>query len=1468
MIRLLILLLFYSLNQVASDEYYIIVNSTDHCTTQCQTLSQFVTNSTHDLLDSDVTLVFSPGVHYLNSNLTVSNSDNFVMTSQNLTAEIRCARFSQVVFNHSLNVEITNLEFVGCGDIQALRVDEFVAHNATFRGQEYGRTTLQLIETTAQIINCTFPSNRNGHAIFVQEYSSFYCYYDSLQSSDAIIAIHSNIYISQSIFKNNGATCYGGSTIFAEQYSIIDINNSTFISNSAHRGILNLYSSSTTIEQSIFEDNTVGAAVSLFYGSNAKIYDSEFYNNNASIGVLYSLNSSGTIEKSIFEDNLGDIILLYDGSDINLYTSDFHNNSPSYFGVIYLFMNSSATVEKSIFEYNIGIISLITDNSDIRIGMCEFKHNTGSVVLSNSSKVEITTSTFDNNTEAATAGFPTLSEGTILGSSGGSLIIVNDSNFTNNNSSVMLALSSTIEHYNSLLIMNNSAAENGFAIIQLHNSKFIGHHSGNATISDNFRSLIAFNSNVTFMGNVKFSNNQQPLSITNSYFQEGGAITLVQSSIYLNGISSFEHNYAENGGAIFSTESKFYIQGDVTVAHNMANNGGGIYLIESELNCLNKSTIILFNNTATHKGGGIHAISSFVKITSVLPSSAILNFVNNIAERGGGLSLEANAKLVTEKYLYSIGLPFTYPSYPQSYTTIFSANSADYGGAVYVDDDTNSGTCTIDPKTECFFQVFAYLEGLYIHNSILDSILMSIQSDLKPLSLYFLENSASISGSALYGGLLDRCAVSQFAEVRIKYAEEYIDRGNGIQYLEHVSNITESDLSISSRPVKVCLCIDNKHNCTYQSRIEVKKGESFNVSITSIDQTNHPVNGLIHASLKFPESAVASGQATREIPAKCTNLTFNVLSPHSSEQLTLYDLDGPCRYVNLSKISLDINFLPCNCSIGLQIVEINRKTSCMCECHGNIRQHIEECDSNTGAFLRKSQSKAWISFTDNINLSGYLVYPNCPFDYCNFSLNLSIDLNQPNGADAQCAFNRSSLLCGSCQQNYSLSLGSSHCHQCPNHWPALFISISIAALLAGIALVALLLVLNMTVAVGTLNGLIFYANVVYANKNILLPFQEANFVTAFISWLNLELGIETCYFPAMDTFGKTWLQLAFPAYIILLVALVIIISSYSSRFSNLIGKKNPVATLATMILLSYAKLLEVCFKSLSFGNLKYPDGSIKKVWLPDATVEYLIGKHIVLFLAVVLILAVGLVYTVLLFSWQWLLHLPRWRIFRWSRDQKLQTFIETYHTPYTPKHRYWTGLLLLARAVLYLVAAVNVSNDPTVALTAIVVIVCGILVLKAFIGSRVYRKWPVDILETFFYLNILLFIMFTWYCLDECRNKKAAAYTSVIITFIVLLLIILYHIYTYTNALSKIKETKSVKMLKSLVTPATIDRKKEANLPPDDDAHGFHDLLDIIDRPINTNDYKIPVKKVEPTFSVVEVHHPQLAPPDPEESNA
>ena len=45
------------------------------------------------------------------------------------------------------------------------------------------------------------------------------------------------------------------------------------------------------------------------------------------------------------------------------------------------------------------------------------------------------------------------------------------------------------------------------------------------------------------------------------------------------------------------------------------------------------------------------------------------------------------------------------------------------------------------------------------------------------------------------------------------------------------------------------------------------------------------------------------------------------------------------------------------------------------------------------------------------------------------------------------------ILCGACPQHLSLSLGSSRCLPCENHWPAVLVAILIAAIVAGILLV-------------------------------------------------------------------------------------------------------------------------------------------------------------------------------------------------------------------------------------------------------------------------------------------------------------------------------------------------------------------------------------------------------------------------------
>ena len=157
----------------------------------------------------------------------------------------------------------------------------------------------------------------------------------------------------------------------------------------------------------------------------------------------------------------------------------------------------------------------------------------------------------------------------------------------------------------------------------------------------------------------------------------------------------------------------------------------------------------------------------------------------------------------------------------------------------------------------------------------------------------------------------------------------------------------------------------------------------------------------------------------------------------------------------------------------------------------------------------------WVGYDNGNESRGLILHPNCPFDYCTSKKTyFAVD-----DSDKQCNYNRSGLVCGRCSQNLSLALGSSRCLQCSNS----YLSLLAAFGLAGVALVLLLLVLRLTVAAETINGLIFYANIIAVNSAIFFKPQVtiptgpiANVLSVFIAWLNLDLGIEICFYNGMD----------------------------------------------------------------------------------------------------------------------------------------------------------------------------------------------------------------------------------------------------------------------------------------------------------------------------------------------------------------
>ena len=1393
MIRKIIIYFYlYMYLAVQGEVLHIVPSVNSHCTKiPCLTLSEVAKRLRIDLeptAESVVQLLFLPGDHSLNSDIDISNIEGFSMISSfSFQVNITCQRNKHFIFHKIGQIAIKGLTFLGCGNNKIVSSHQLKIKNTHFFGSNASGTALELIDTNAKIINCSFAFNTHGNLRGpIQVLKFWQKKFKRLNVSvhvyvgGAIIANHSTAIIVGSIFWNNSAEV--GGAIFATSGSNITILNSSFNGNSAIHRVNSctmtycqiggaLYTENSTIYRSTnviifgseFSKNTAayGGAISTF-NCSLNATSSRFCNNSAisNGGVLYALvRSKVHIRNCEFWKNeavyFSAVIDLYFFSTMTIDMSHFYENrARSYAGVLYVERWSVVSISKSLFNANhasSGGAMIVREWSSVMVHDTKFCNNTavehGGAIVLVSANMTLFRSLLCNNSGRNYGG--------AIDTSINSSLIVYNCEFRNNFAVKMGGGAINAGYTNGVKIIGSLFVSNTAALFASTHSEGIG---GALLVSST--SIIIDNSSF----------------LKNGVQAAGGAIAATQSQVHFRNKCTLLHNTASYGGAIYAIDSTLHIEKNVIIMLNSASAfGGGALLQYSKLICQYDAILTVINNTASTKGGGIYATNSRITVLFYRGSLDSIKdsgvyFTNNSARLGGGVYLE----LASELFIENKGLCYLCGRARCNFC--FFSNHADLGGAIYVADETNYEICTSTSKWGhyCFLQSLSPIQSKCTIGT----------NECNYVSVRFEKNTAIDSGgSVLYGGLLDRCINRPGNELQIQKknkttGEMKVILANGLPSFKILSKIvnvsnSEVDTVISSSPVRVCYCKpDGQADCKYKPPpIAVKKGFNFSVSIVAVDQVNHTMGNVsIYSSLRYAQSGLGDGQLIQMTKRTyCSNLTFSISSPHNFEFLTLY-AEGPCRNASNSSLLVDIKFSPCACPIGFQ-PRVSEVTNCVCECDSNLPKYITDCDSQYHTLLR--DSNFWITFltmSDTDKSSGYLSYPYCPFDYCRLpDSSTSIDLNVANGADAQCANNRSGILCGVCKPGFSLSLGSSRCIQCTKTWRTDLAVLLAVSLLSGVLVVALILVLNLTVAIGTLNGILFYANVIDPNSSMYFSSSSTKFLSVFISWLNLEIGLDVCFYDSMDTYWKTWLQLAFPMYVISLVFAIIFLSRKSITFSMLISKKNPVATLATLVLLSYSKLLRMIISVLSMAKLKFPNGSFESVWLPDATIKYLQGGHISLFIAATVILILGAAYTFLILFWQWLL--------KWVKYQKLCHFLEPYHAPYILKHRYWTGLLLLVRIAIYLAISLNGSGDPSMNLLVIIVATSGLLFLKGQIG-QIYKSKKIDVIETICYLNLLLLSAAKLFTRETRNDHVISSFVSGLITLILFLYVLAYHAFT------------------------------------------------------------------------------------------
>ena len=1082
------------------------------------------------------------------------------------------------------------------------------------------------------------------------------------------------------------------------------------------------------------------AAVSMILVQQSEISDCTFQ------------NSSNTNETRRLPGVDGGAPFIADNT-LTLRGNAFLNNS-AYAGGVLTVMASNLTLNRKYY----GGGALIVRNSTLNLTGNTFQNNfagyDGGALIAQDSTLNLTGNTFQNNNAGRRGGAVFVLGGTFnltrntfqsnSASRGGALyagqtgsLNLTENTFQNNiakNGGALFVYQSTLDLTGNTF-QNNSAANSGGA---QHVRSSTLHSKGNKFQ----KSHAAFGGTLhTDQCTVTFTDD----CFTDSYAQLGGAILATENIIVRLFNITIENNTAQYGGGMAAVDNKLEVSNITFFKNNRACYGGGLYVHNSEFN----GNAVFINNSVTEGGGGIYASSSslfFMYNTTII--------TNNTAVDGGGLLLSGDSKLFQQP---GIALHLI-------------NNSADStGGAIKVEENNPLTYCiTTDgmfdvSSSDCFFQIQLKTKQLYTF----DQFKTFIKSLNVNQTMYFANNRAVEAGADLYGGPVDNCALNSF-----EFARHYRGSTDISGYLFDV--ITESTPLISSDPLHICTCSrDGLTNCTGSYHPEpVYPGEVLEVPVIALGQRNGTTPAVIQVVSTFDNIKLNIFEYNQKINSSCNTLKYTIHSnPHaigSTQEMTLY-AQGPCLPGWTNSLTVTVNIRHCPPGFQLSTNEL------ICFCAERLQQFTNTCLVDSATVLRKHNSKFWVGYHSDNESRSLILHPNCPFDYCTSEKKyLAVD-----DSDKQCNYNRSGLLCGRCSENLSLALGSSRCLQCSNS----YLSLLTAFAFAGIALVLLLLVLRLTVAAGTINGLIFYSNILAVNWAIFFQPQVkitnvptkliANVLSVFIAWLNLDLGIETCFYIGMDANVKTLMQFAFPLYVWALVGMIIVGSHYSGRMARIFGR-NPIAVLATLFLLSYAKLLRTVIAALSFTSLEYPNNLQVAVWLYDGNVRYLSGRHIPLFTAaMVCLIFLFLPYTMLLIFSQYLQAKSHWEIFSFINSRYIKPFLDAYHAPYTNKHRYWTGMMLLLRLVLFLISAVNALGDPSVNLLAIAS--ATVLTLPTILGCRIYKTWSLGILETSFLINLIILAVATLYIHASGGNQNAVTFTSVGIAFATFTGIVIYH---------------------------------------------------------------------------------------------
>ena len=1103
-----------------------------------------------------------------------------------------------------------------------------------------------------------------------------------------------------------------------------------------------------------------------------------------SCGIILTNTENTLVTTCIFQNSIANYLfvsaMMLNGSTgyLRITNCTFQNNSAATYpggGAVLLYGSTTGNVSITdcIFQnssaYSGGAVYLDGETGNVRITNCIFQNNSatlsaggGAVYLdgSKTGNVSITNCIFQNNSATYPGGGAVYLDGSTAGN-----VSITNCIFQNNSAfgggAVYLDGETGNVSITSCVFQNNSAT----------------YSPGGAVYLEGANGIVSI-INCTFQNN-NYSANKGPgggavmlygstcnVSITNCTFQnnkanKGGAVRLYDGSAFSISDCTFQNNSATNdGGAIYISLGYLVIIHKSTFVNNNAVRGAAVYTSNmdggssiGQLGHLILQEVIVENNHyfcngyQKIRGGAIYFNGMNVDIIgdtiigsqflSNSPLGAItgengylglygnISFKNNIGENGGAITLSH------------------VPLYFNNKCSVeFSRNIATgFGGAIYND---GSQMANEEGTSNCSIS--------FIPNS-----LAGVTN-----SITFTDNHAQQGGHAIYATPIYQCSCIQ----------------NDLYYCKNFTSyftITPlpqdfGAIQVLSFPAYVQLCgysdLDKLCSVTGQceGKITTYPGRTERLNVTSIDAGNINLSpSVIYATIGTDGDITTTitlgpGQEAQWIGKVCGTIEYQIYgSEMASQKLVLSTFPGS------SPIVIEVELLPCEPGF------IFLSNSSMCDCSPFFASYGVVCDASDGTVTRDKSN--WIGVYNN-TLPALASF--CPLDYCNSTIN-KLFLARPGDL---CIGGRTGILCGKCQGNYSVIFGSSQCQVCTDMW---LITLVMFAVL-GVLLVAALFFLNLTITQGKLYGLIFYANIIQVNTSIFFSQSTLRPFQVIVSLVNLDLGIPLCFYDGMDDADKAGLQFVFPAYLLILTMTVIVLCHYclqrssttstrscAYRVFNVIGQR-AVGVLSTLIYLSYSKLLRNVIDIFTYSTVYLPSGDIY-VWFYDGNVEYLHGKHTVIFVvAMVTCIFFLLPYT---FALTFIPIIEKYsehnRLFNYfhKKANQIKPMNDAHYAPYKGEWRWWLGARLWLVAAMYGLSPVFSSDKPSLLLSIQATMVIMFMLVQAGVKpfgqslqmsdksnrcTNIYNQFY-DSLDLFYLLNYIVLALSMSYILDQSSDQ-------------------------------------------------------------------------------------------------------------------